>query len=177
MAKKASEHSPEQKPKQKRKQKPEQKPEYPVLTRDELLRVGEVLVALGRWRDAIVDPTGIPPVALLVDVKVVMVGTVCVTEPIHPILRRGRAACFYNATQHKVRLDFSGPGAVELASPSLALAPGGQGLLQFKSTKMGTSPVDLRRTIYCQCPDSQDWRKCSGTGNGPEMEIDDPPQP
>lgn len=155
----------------------EQKKERLVLTREELHRVGELLLILDRRRDEILDPARTGLVPLLVDVKVVMVGKVCVTEPAHPILRRGRDAWFYNATQCSVRLEFSGSGAAELASPRFELAAGAHGSVPVSSTNAGVGRVDLRRTIWCRCPGSETWKKCSGSGNGPEMEIDDPPRP
>lgn len=154
-----------------------EKPDRLVLTREELRRVGELLLVLDRRRDEILDPNRTEIVPLVVDVKVVMVGKVCVTEPAHPILRRGRDACFYNATQCRVRLDFSGPGAAELASPRLELEAGEHRCVHVSSTNAGVGRVDLRRTIWCRCPGSETWKKCSGSGNGPEMEIDDPPRP
>jgi len=110
----------------------------------------------------------------LVRVRIVKVGEVCVFDNCPKKVTRGQTLAFLNETNWIVRVTFLGPGVGELDKQSLKLAAGQMGEVKVSKDKIGTGLRKKALTLKLEWSRNSGATWETGTGGGPDMDIDDP---
>lgn len=144
-----------------------------VVTREDLRKIGYYLIALADWNDlpSRMVELGDPSV-VVTDVEIKFVGALWVSVPSIPKLTPGTTVEFYNSsTKFDAKIEFT-DGSDRLQPNGFKIPPGGKKVVSV----MEGPDAPVRCNVWRRDTSSEaaEWFDCTGTGNGPNMEIDNP---